>query len=364
MDVFRRYTVGWISIVDPEIVAARAVLDEIHPRLSTVSGDDNHYLCGSIGNHNVVIAYLPSGTYGTNAAARVAAQMQRTFPELRFGLLVGIGGGIPNDTVDIRLGDVMVSTPNGKSGGVVQYDLGKIIEGRKYPQRVGMLDQPPSVLRKAVAGLKARLRFEPDSLSDHIETVLATHPSLGSEYSHPGSERDLLFKAGYKHDDSSEDCRSCDPQHLSDRPRRLTPKPAVHYGTIGSGSQVVKNSVTRDYWHEEEGVICFEMEAAGLMNDFPCLVIRGICDYADSHNQKQWQPYAALTAATYARDLLLERPSLSSAVLPPKIAAQNDNISTKQQAKQINHFSGSISTAGGKAISGRQFDSGGGSITL
>jgi nucleoside phosphorylase len=51
------------------------------------------------------------------------------------------------------------------------------------------------------------------------------------------------------------------------------------------------------------GVLCFEMEAAGLMNVFPCVVIRGICDYADAHKHKQWQEYAAAVAAAYAKSL-------------------------------------------------------------
>jgi len=57
------------------------------------------------------------------------------------------------------------------------------------------------------------------------------------------------------------------------------------------------------------GVLCFEMEAAGLMNSFPCLVIRGICDYADSHKNKKWQAYAAATAAACAKEVL--------SVIPP-----------------------------------------------
>ena len=40
------------------------------------------------------------------------------------------------------------------------------------------------------------------------------------------------------------------------------------------------------------------------MNDFRCLVIRGICDYADSHKNKTWQPYAAATAAACAKEIL------------------------------------------------------------
>ncbi|CAG7935662.1 unnamed protein product [Penicillium nalgiovense] len=50
------------------------------------------------------------------------------------------------------------------------------------------------------------------------------------------------------------------------------------------------------------------MEAAGLMNDFPCLVIRGICDYADSHKNKEWQGYAAIAVAAYAKELVLVVP--------------------------------------------------------
>ena len=52
------------------------------------------------------------------------------------------------------------------------------------------------------------------------------------------------------------------------------------------------------------------MEAAGLMNSFSCLVIRGICDYADSHKNKRWQSYASGTAAAYAKELLLVIPAV------------------------------------------------------
>jgi hypothetical protein len=56
------------------------------------------------------------------------------------------------------------------------------------------------------------------------------------------------------------------------------------------------------------------MEAAGLMNGLPCLVIRGICDYSNLHKNKKWQPYAAAAAAAYAKDLL-------SVVLPWEVQA-------------------------------------------
>ncbi|KAK0762687.1 hypothetical protein N5P37_005505 [Trichoderma harzianum] len=66
----------------------------------------------------------------------------------------------------------------------------------------------------------------------------------------------------------------------------------------------MKDAILRDKLVANRGVLCFEMEAAGLMNHFPCLVIRGICDYSDSHKNDKWQGYAAMTAAAYARALL------------------------------------------------------------
>jgi nucleoside phosphorylase len=88
------------------------------------------------------------------------------------------------------------------------------------------------------------------------------------------------------------------------RPARKDSAPRIHYGNIASGNKVMKDGTTRDKIAKDEGVICFEMEAAGLTDHFPCLVIRGICDYADSHKNKIWQPYAAATAAAFARVLL------------------------------------------------------------
>jgi nucleoside phosphorylase len=79
----------------------------------------------------------------------------------------------------------------------------------------------------------------------------------------------------------------------------------LHFGTIASGNQVMRDKVTRDRLSAEFGrILCSEIEAAGLTNTFPCLIIRGIYDYADSYKNKRWQPYATTTAAAYAKELL------------------------------------------------------------
>ncbi|KAH9238716.1 hypothetical protein K456DRAFT_48916 [Colletotrichum gloeosporioides 23] len=122
------YTVGWICAITAEFVAAQAFLDEEHagPR-QTARHDNNSYVLGKTSGHNVVIATLPNGQYGTTSAATVARDMLHSFPNVRIGLIVGIGGGAPSQKHDIRLGDVVVSTPNGGRGGVFQYDFGKTI---------------------------------------------------------------------------------------------------------------------------------------------------------------------------------------------------------------------------------------------
>lgn len=89
----------------------------------------------------------------------------------------------------------------------------------------------------------------------------------------------------------------------------------IHYGLIASRNQLVKNAVVRDTLVREKDMLCFEMEAAGLMNHFPCLMIRGICDYSDTHKNDVWQGYAAMVAAAYAKDLLKRMP-------PSKVEAE------------------------------------------
>lgn len=124
---YEEYTVGVVCAMGFEMSAVRYMLDCEHPRLPTKRGDANLYVLGELSGHNTVIAYLP-GNQGKGAAATVATNMKRTFQSIKWLLLVGIGGGVPSPRHDIRLGDVVVSMPDGQYGGVVQYDLMKDTE--------------------------------------------------------------------------------------------------------------------------------------------------------------------------------------------------------------------------------------------
>lgn len=63
------YTIGWVCALPIEMAASIAMLDCTHEALPKKLGDDNEYSFGNIGSHNIVIACLPSGYYGTNNAA-------------------------------------------------------------------------------------------------------------------------------------------------------------------------------------------------------------------------------------------------------------------------------------------------------
>jgi nucleoside phosphorylase len=267
---YEDYTVGWICALPIELSAAIKVLDEEHYPLPQDATDPSTYTFGRIGKHNIVIACLPVGQTGTNAAAVVAERIRSKFKFIRFGLLVGIGGGVPG-TQDIRLGDVVVSQPNLGRGGVVQYDFGKSTpSGFK---QTGFINTPPAILLNALAKFQAmNLESHDNNLSSHtFQPIHASSPPPVD------SAVDYLFEASYNHVGGLT-CEACNKNRILKRPSRKKWKTMIHYGTIASGNQVVRDGATRDRLSSElGGVLCFEMEAAGVMNIFPCLVIRGIC---------------------------------------------------------------------------------------
>ena len=291
------YTVGWVSALPVELAAAAELLDEEHEDIPQDSNDTNLYTLGRIGEHNIVIACLPAGRIGTNSAAAVAVQMQAKFTSIRFGLMVGIGGGVPSDKSDIRLGDVVVSQPYMQHGGVVQYDFGKTTPSGFV--RTSFLNTPPTILLSALVKLQANTTRRRSVLPEYLSALCCI-----PEFARGNAGPDILFESTYSHV-GGPTCENCSIDRLLERTKRGSPEIMVHYGTIASGNQVIRDGVIRDRLSSElGGILCFEMEAAGLMNSFPCLVIRGICDYADSHKNKRWQPYAAATAAACAKEVL------------------------------------------------------------
>lgn len=332
------YTIGWICALTTEYVAAQEMLDEEHdPPKIVSSADTNDYTLGRIGEHKVVIATLPSGIYGESSAATVAAHMQHSFPNVRIGLMVGIGGGVPSKRHDIRLGDIVVGAPCNGLGGVFQYDFGKTIQGQAF-QHTGLLNQPPITFQTAMTGIQAQYIRKAHQLEKTVEAVLAKNSRLLQVHGRPPQETDRLFKSDVAHDPRgcADFCASKEGNLETRHVRTVSEdRVTIHYGTIASGNSLMKDAVTRDRLSTEKDVLCFEMEAAGLMNHFPCLVVRGICDYSDSHKSDEWQGFAAMVAAAYTRDLI-------SRILPTNIEAENrigDILSTGKDNSLCKHSS-------------------------
>ena len=274
----QEYTVAWISALPIERAAATMMLDErhLHPQDFVQSRmDTNAYTWGRIGEHNVVIASLSSGMYGTTVAATTAGQMLTSLPSIRFGLLVGIGAGIPSEDNDVRLGDIVVSQPSGTNGGTFQYDLGK---AEKTFQLKDFLARPPEILLKALSRLQAEHEMHEPCFMEYFNDAAARNAKWGKLYCRPVAATDRLFNASTEHVSTSRGCNNCNAYGEICREERTSPTPHIHYGMIGSGNSLIKNADLRDELAGmQSNCLCLEMEAAGLMNNFPCMVIRGIC---------------------------------------------------------------------------------------
>ncbi|KAF5863325.1 hypothetical protein ETB97_010325 [Aspergillus alliaceus] len=184
----------------------------------------------------------------------------------------------------------------------MQYDLGKAVgDGELQPTAIPKV--PHHSLGTAVSALRSLHELNPSRVPSILRLKLEGHP----EYCRPSSP-DRLFHATYEHESTTASCEGCDQSKLVLRSRRTSDNIMIHYGAIASGNRVMRSGTTRDNVARKLDVMCFEMEAAGLMDILACLPIRGICDYSDSHRSKEWQRYAAATAAAYARELLEELP--------------------------------------------------------
>lgn len=285
------YTVGVICALALEMQAVRALLDVEHKSLRVRPDDSNIYVLGSLSGHNIVIARSP-GIQGKGAAAISATNLTRTFPRVKYHLMVGIGGGVPSRENDIRLGDVVISMPTANNGGVVQYDYAKETDDGFLLK--GFLLTPPPVLRAAAY----KMQHEDNGLCFSDVAHLLSKRPLGP---------DVLFQTEFLHPTGVQSCEHCGLAGAVQRVERQTDEPVVFYGLVASGDRVIKTARAREELNRFLGgdVLCFEMEAAGFMHEFPALVIRGISDYADSHKNDTWQPYAAGAAAWCLKAVLL-----------------------------------------------------------
>ncbi|KAI6308809.1 hypothetical protein MCOR29_009167 [Pyricularia oryzae] len=284
------YHVAWIAPVsDLELLPSRLMLDEEHdaPDYDTAY-DDNVYTCGALAGHNVVIATCAPGMTGNVNAGRVTGSMFKTFSSIRMAMLVGIGGGVPraepsdDPTEDVHFGNVVVGWPGDGGPACIYYDSGRWHTDGEF-EVFGTINRPDQMLLNALGKLVSDHEMDRSTFDVHRKRLLQSKYNRNSQ--------------------------------LVQRPERTGEEATgfiFHRGRIATGNAVVKDGERRDQIRDQcNGALCIEMEAAGVDAGRPCLVIRGISDYADSHKGDVWRSYAAGNAAVFARELLSKIPPSS-----------------------------------------------------
>ncbi|KAL4903036.1 hypothetical protein BDW74DRAFT_169268 [Aspergillus multicolor] len=287
--------------------------------------DANAYTTGVIGNHNVVLAHMPG--MGKGNAAIVATSFRFSFRNIKLALLVGICGGVPiGDTGQLFLGDVVVGDE------IIPYDFGRRFPGN-FVRKDALVDNHGVSSLEVRAFLnKLRGRRGRYNLSKRTAHHFAVLQQGTDSHNHPGIRQDRLFDPRYHHKHHNKACFECISGHICEVARSATceelqcdrkrvivrsrvaralealgtkhSSPRIQFGRIASADSVMKSGEDRDNIARQENVLCFEMEGAGVFSSLPCLVIKGVSDYADSHKDKIWQGYAAGTAAACAKALL------------------------------------------------------------
>ncbi|KAL2820837.1 hypothetical protein BDW59DRAFT_150618 [Aspergillus cavernicola] len=326
------FDIAIICALPLEANAVICSLDEhwcdAHHDYGRLGGDNNNYAYGRSGRHAVVV--VTTHQMGKVGAASAAVSLKICFPCINLALLVGICGAVPyrRDGKEIILGDVIISEV------LVELDF-----GRQYPdgfRRKDTIHDSPGRPNEEILGLLQRFKTAVFSnelhkrMAQHLD-ILLQHADI--EASYPAASQDQLFGSDYVHKHysgcpecstigSAESCceaasaascdqLGCDTSQLVSRSRlstneanNATPTHDIHFGSIGTADTVMKSAKHRDDLAKSANVIAFEMEGAGVWGKFSCLIIKGVCDYADSHKNKKWQEYAAAVAASVAMAVL------------------------------------------------------------
>lgn len=263
------YTVAWVCQLHKEYDAAMALLDHQHDSLPVPDNDKNTYGFGSVASHNIVVATVPRERFSYLSSARVVEQMTSTFVNIKFAMMIGIGGGIPSK---VKLGDVVVGYPQEDMPAVVQFDKYDASHGVRF-KRTGALAHLREELLKPLQTLKKDVEMNGTKILHHLSEMSKKHGELGPKYLRP---------------DSSPNEQAAKPMDLGRYDTESEPSKEfkVHYGLIASNHEAVHDSNFRDMLHAgfSGNLLCLDTGAAKLMPDFPCIVIRGICDYADSNS--------------------------------------------------------------------------------
>ena len=99
------------------------------------------------------------------------------------------------------------------------------------------------------------------------------------------------------------------------QPLACDARPAIHYGAMACGPQVIKDKSYIDLLKiKEHSLLAIDMESYGLaLAASMCstysrpvipLVVKGVCDFADSQKGDEWHDYCSYSSAAFVRSIL------------------------------------------------------------
>ncbi|KAK8740453.1 hypothetical protein OTU49_002916 [Cherax quadricarinatus] len=288
---------------------------ETFVRYTTV-GESNIYTLGNIGAHRVVCTKLP--TVGHDRSASIAAgntttRLLGTFQKVDHVFLVGTAGGVPHYTdydKHVRLGDVVVSAPPSGQKFIYMYcDTAKTLESGSYEFETKSWGPPDLSLQNIAYQLKEQGE-EKDGPSPWLQYMTEGNIKLSAQemdFSRPNEETDKLYMS-IGGSDVIEVSHPLPPEG-SENIRDPT-KPRIHLGVIASGRCVVGNDQMRQDFASQLSVVAYDQEFDAVIESVygnrkdQYVIIRGICDYQDGTRNKDWQPYAALSAAAFMKAII------------------------------------------------------------
>lgn len=259
------------------------------------------------------------GEYGSRDAALALRILEEQCEYLKLVVLLGVCAGIPcppAPSSPIYLGDVILATA------VLAHAKG----ARDEPGRLSLRENSPHAAPHKIRHFLNVLgtEYESEELTRLSQEEVRGLQSRFPTYRHPGA--DVLFDGAYHHvhrptcpqkqclldgtefckqvrktpceDAGCEVARATRVKSLGQANQNNNHPFSLHSGVYASADIVTRNPSRRDLLAAEHGILAFEMEAAGIWDLSPyVMVIKGVSDYGDTHKNHQWQNRAALHAA-------------------------------------------------------------------
>ncbi|XP_071443572.1 uncharacterized protein [Hetaerina americana] len=311
-------TIAIVTAQYCEKLAVDAMIEnkETFVRYTTV-GESNVYTLGNIGAHRIVCTKLPTVGHtreAMTAAGNTTTRLLGTFQKVDYVFLVGVGGGVPHFTDynrHVRLGDVVVSHGLDDRGYIYIYCEGaKDKEGGSYDFETKKWGPTNPVLQEIASKLKTQSEMADPSpawmpyLKDGLSLLQSSETE--HDFQMPPAESDKL----YMPIGAREVIEVAHPAPGSGDLVRQHGSPRVHIGPIAAGRCISRDEQMRQAFAAETGALAFDSEFDAVVESIlgncreSFVVVRGVADYRDGSRRGEWQPFAALAAASVAKAII------------------------------------------------------------